>query len=180
MTRRFLSIALLLGIASLAHAQEKRYTAPRTPFVPARTPAAEQRMAAAAKNVNPLLPRTWEDRSLFERCISRGPLAALPTLYGNGLRIVQSPNTVAISHEMIHEARIIPTDGRAPMNAALKNYMGYSTGRWDGDTLVIETSRVHRSHRDRRHEAQREAESRRAPHAGERGHHLLRGYRVRF
>ena len=219
MTRRVLSIALLLAIASLAHAQEKRYTAPRTPWgqpdlqgvwtsddartvplqrpaelgdrrvlteeefnarkqrddetrgdvkvaagtfvgevgtrslrqtslvvspangrVPARTPAAEQRMAAAAKNVNPLLPRTWEDRSLFERCISRGPLATLPTLYGNGLRIVQSPNTVAISHEMIHEARIIPTDGRAPMNAALKNYMGYSTGRWDGDTLVIETT----------------------------------------
>jgi len=59
--------------------------------VPARTPLAEQRMAAYANGVNPLLPRTWEDRSLFERCISRGPLAVLPTLYGNGLRSCSRP-----------------------------------------------------------------------------------------
>ena len=120
--------------------QTSLVVSPANGRVPARTPAAEQRMAALAKGVNPLLPRSWEDRSLFERCISRGPLASLPTLYGNGLRIVQSPGAVAISHEMIHEARIIPLDGRAPVNAALKNYMGYATGRWDGDVLVIETS----------------------------------------
>jgi hypothetical protein len=120
--------------------QTSLVVSPATGRVPARTPAADQRMAAIANGVNPLLPRSWEDRSLFERCISRGPLASLPTLYGNGLRIVQSPTTVVISHEMIHEARIIPLDGRAPVSAALKSYMGYSTGRWDGDTLVIETS----------------------------------------
>jgi hypothetical protein len=120
--------------------QTSLVVSPANGRVPARTAAADQRMAALAKGVNPLLPRSWEDRSLFERCISRGPLASLPTLYGNGLRIVQSPGTVAISHEMIHEARIIPLDGRAPASAALKSYMGYSTGRWDGDVLVIETS----------------------------------------
>jgi hypothetical protein len=120
--------------------QTSLVVSPANGRVPARTPAAEQRMAALAKGVNPLLPRSWEDRSLFERCISRGPLASLPTLYGNGLRIVQSPGAVAISHEMIHEARIIPIDGRAPVSAALKSYMGYSSGRWDGDVLVIETS----------------------------------------
>jgi len=120
--------------------QTSLVVSPANGRVPARTPAADQRMAALAKGVNPLLPRSWEDRSLFERCISRGPLAALPTLYGNGLRIVQSPNAVVISHEMIHEARIIPLDGRAPVSSALKSYMGYSTGRWDGDALVIETS----------------------------------------
>ena len=120
--------------------QTSLVVSPANGRVPARTPAAEQRMAAIAKGVNPLLPRTWEDRSLFERCISRGPLASLPTLYGNGLRIVQSPGAVVISHEMIHEARVIPTDGRAPVSAAFKSYMGYSTGRWDGDVLVIETS----------------------------------------
>jgi hypothetical protein len=108
--------------------------------VPPRTPAAEQRMAALGQGVNPLLPRSWEDRSLFERCISRGPLASLPTLYGNGLRIVQSPGAVVISHEMIHEARVIPTDGRTAPAAALTSYMGYSIGRWDGDTLIVETS----------------------------------------
>ena len=120
--------------------QTSLVVSPANGRVPARTAAADQRMAALAKGVNPLLPRSWEDRSLFERCISRGPLASLPTLYGNGLRIVQSPGTVAISHEMIHEARIIPIDGRAPVGAALKSYMGYSTGRWDGDVLVVETS----------------------------------------
>ena len=120
--------------------QTSLVVSPANGRVPARTPAADQRMAAVAKGVNPLLPRSWEDRSLFERCISRGPLAALPTLYGNGLRIVQSPATVVISHEMIHEARIIPIGGRAPASPTLKSYMGYSTGRWDGDTLVIETS----------------------------------------
>jgi len=96
-------------------------------------------MAAINKSVNPLLPLTWEDRSLFERCISRGPLASLPTLYGNGLRIVQAPGVVAISHEMIHEARIIAIDGRPP-SERLHSYMGYSTGKWEGDTLVIESS----------------------------------------
>jgi hypothetical protein len=120
--------------------QTSLVVSPANGRMPARTPAAEQRMTALAKSVNPLLPRTWEDRSLFERCISRGPLASLPTLYGNGLRIVQSPAAVVISHEMIHEARIIPLDRRTPASPALKSYMGYSTGRWKGDTLVIETS----------------------------------------
>ena len=119
--------------------QTSLVVSPANGRVPARTPAADQRMAAIAKGVNPLLPRSWEDRSLFERCISRGPLASLPTLYGNGLRIVQSPTAVVISHEMIHEARVIPL-GAAPMRPGFKSYMGYSTGRWDGDTLVIETA----------------------------------------
>jgi hypothetical protein len=127
-------------VGSRSLRQTSLVVSPANGRVPARTPAADQRMAAVAKGVNPLLPRSWEDRSLFERCISRGPLAALPTLYGNGLRIVQSPNTVVISHEMIHEARIIPIDGRAPVSSALRSYMGYSTGRWEGETLVIETS----------------------------------------
>jgi hypothetical protein len=108
--------------------------------IPARTPAAEARIAALGKVSNLLLPATWEDRSLFERCISRGPLASMPTLYGNGLRIVQSPTTVAIGHEMIHEARLIPVDGRSPMPPALHSYMGYSTGRWENDTLVVTTT----------------------------------------
>jgi hypothetical protein len=60
-------------------------------------------------------------------------------LYGNGLRIVQAPNVVAISHEMIHEARIIPLDGRTP-GQSLHSYMGYSTGKWEGDTLIVESS----------------------------------------
>ena len=126
-------------VGSRTHRQTSLVIEPANGRVPARTPAADQRMAAINKAVNPLLPLTWEDRSLFERCISRGPLASLPTLYGNGLRIVQAPGVVAISHEMIHEARIIPIDGRLP-SERLHSYMGYSTGKWDGDSLVIESS----------------------------------------
>ena len=126
-------------VGTRTHRQTSLVIEPGNGRVPARTPAADQRMTAINKSVNPLLPLTWEDRSLFERCISRGPLASLPTLYGNGLRIVQGPGVVAISHEMIHETRIIPIDGRLP-GESFHNYMGYSTGRWDGDVLVIETS----------------------------------------
>jgi len=126
-------------VGTRTHRQTSLVIEPGNGRVPARTPAADQRMAAINKSVNPLLPLTWEDRSLFERCISRGPLASLPTLYGNGLRIVQAPGVVAISHEMIHETRIIPIDGRLP-GESFHSYMGYSTGKWDGDVLVIETS----------------------------------------
>ncbi len=126
-------------VGTRTHRQTSLVIEPSNGRVPPRTPAAEQRTAALAKAVNPLLPTTWEDRSLFERCISRGALAVLPTLYGNGLRIVQGPNVVAISHEMIHETRIIPIDGRIPGDR-LHSYMGYSAGRWEGDTLVINTS----------------------------------------
>ena len=126
-------------VGSRTHRQTSLVIEPANGRVPARTPAADQRMAAINKSVNPLLPLTWEDRSLFERCISRGPLASLPTLYGNGLRIVQAPGVVAISHEMIHEARIIAIDGRPP-SERLHSYMGYSTGKWEGDSLVIESS----------------------------------------
>jgi hypothetical protein len=86
---------------------------------------------------------SWEDRSMMERCISRGVLGILPSLYGNGLRIVQSAGYVAINYEMIHDTRVIPI--RAPGAAALAapdvhSYMGASTGRWEGDTLVVEST----------------------------------------
>jgi hypothetical protein len=126
-------------VGTRTHRQTSLVIEPANGRVPARTPGADQRMAAINKAVNPLLPLTWEDRSLFERCISRGPLASLPTLYGNGLRIVQGPGVVAISHEMIHETRIIPIDSHRP-GEGLRNYMGYSSGKWDGDSLVVETT----------------------------------------
>ena len=128
-------------VGSRTHRQTSLVIEPANGRVPARTPAAEQRTAALAKAVNPLLPLSWEDRSLFERCISRGALAVLPTLYGNGLRIVQGPGVVAISHEMIHETRVIPIDSVArSVSNTFRAYMGYSTGRWEGDTLVVESS----------------------------------------
>jgi hypothetical protein len=82
-----------------------------------------------------------EDRSLYDRCISRGlPDSMMPTLYGNSYQIVQSPGYVAIRYEMIHETRIIPLDGRPHLNTDLTLWMGDGRGHWEGDTLVVETT----------------------------------------
>jgi hypothetical protein len=83
--------------------------------------------------------RPWESRALLERCISRGlPGALLPGLYNNNILITQSPGFVAITHEMVHETRVVPLDGREL--SGLRGYMGESRGYWDGDTLVVETT----------------------------------------
>ena len=81
------------------------------------------------------------DRSLFERCITRGlPGAMSPSAYNNTYRIVQSPGYVAIQIEMLGGTRVIPTDGRPHVGPSIRQWMGHSTGRWEGDTLVIETT----------------------------------------
>ena len=80
------------------------------------------------------------DRSLYDRCITRGLLGSLlPTIYNNGNEIVQGPGYVVIRNEMIHEARVVPLDGRAHLSAGVTSYLGDSRGRWDGNTLVVET-----------------------------------------
>ena len=80
------------------------------------------------------------DRSLYDRCITRGILGSiLPTIYNNGNEIVQGPGYVVIRNEMIHEARVVPLDGRSPLSPGLTSYMGDSRGHWDGNTLVVVT-----------------------------------------
>jgi hypothetical protein len=84
---------------------------------------------------------TYLDRSLFERCITRGmPGAMSPSAYNNNYRIVQSPGYVVVAIEMLGGARIIPTDGRAHVNTGLKQWMGDSRGHWENNTLVVETT----------------------------------------
>ena len=74
------------------------------------------------------------------RCITRGVLGSLlPVIYGNGLRITQNPASVAISYEMIHDTRVIPLDGRKPLDAGIRQYMGSARGHFEGDTLVVKT-----------------------------------------
>jgi hypothetical protein len=81
------------------------------------------------------------DFTLYDRCVTRGVMGSiLPVIYGNGLRIAQSPNEVAISYEMIHDTRIIPLDGRPPLDDNVRQHMGIPRGHWDGDTLVVETT----------------------------------------
>jgi hypothetical protein len=83
-----------------------------------------------------------ENRNLAERCITRGA-PKLPGGYNNNFQIVQTPTHVVIVQEMIHEARIIPLDGRPHLPPALRSWLGDSRGRWDGDTLVVETTNYH-------------------------------------
>jgi len=84
---------------------------------------------------------TWLDRSTFERCITRGmPGAMSPTAYNNNYRITQSPGYVAIQIEMLGGARVIPTDGRSHLNQSIRQWMGHSVAKWEGDTLVVDTT----------------------------------------
>jgi hypothetical protein len=66
----------------------------------------------------------------------------LPVIYGNGLEIHQTPNDVVIRYEMIHETRIIPLEAKPRVGEAIKMYMGDARGRFDGDTLVVETQNL--------------------------------------
>jgi len=84
---------------------------------------------------------SWEDRSLYDRCITRGlPGSMMPAIYGNAYRIVQGPGMVTITYEMVNETRVIPLDGRPHLTGSMRAYMGDGRGRFEGTTLVIETT----------------------------------------
>jgi hypothetical protein len=86
---------------------------------------------------------TYLDRSLYDRCITRGPMGSLlPTIYNNGNEIIQGPGYVVIRHEMIHEARIVPLDGRPALPSTMTSYMGDGRGHWEGNTLVVVTKNM--------------------------------------
>jgi hypothetical protein len=86
---------------------------------------------------------TYLDRSLYDRCITRGVMGSLlPTIYNNGNEIVQGPGYVVIRNEMIHEARVVPLDGRSHLPASMTSYMGDSRGYWEGNTLVVVTKNL--------------------------------------
>ena len=84
---------------------------------------------------------TPDDFDSWDRCITRGlPVSMLPRNYNNGIRIMQFPGYVVILLEMAHEARIIPTTTRPALDGAIRQYLGESRGRWEGNTLVVETT----------------------------------------
>jgi hypothetical protein len=84
-----------------------------------------------------------EDFTLYDRCITRGVVGSvLRVIYGNGNRIVQGPGMVAISYEMIHDTRVFYTDGRPHINQGIRQYLGDSRARWDGDVLMVETTNL--------------------------------------
>jgi hypothetical protein len=93
-----------------------------------------------AGNNNPKAD-SWEDFSHYIRCISRGVTGSIfPVIYGNGQQIVQGPGYVMILQEMVHEARVIPLDGRPHASSNIRSYMGDARGHWEGNTLVVETT----------------------------------------
>ena len=118
---------------------------PRNGRLPALTPEARARAAAesaARKGRGPA--DSWEDRSLWDRCITVGlPAVMFPTGYNNNVQILQAPGYVTITHEMMHDTRVIPLDGRPHISPRIRQYMGDSRARWDGTTLVIEVTNFH-------------------------------------
>jgi hypothetical protein len=84
---------------------------------------------------------SYEFMSVWDRCITRGvPAGMFPAGYNNAYRIVQTPGYVMILYEMIHEARIIPVDGRAHLAPHVRSWNGDPRGHWEQNTLVVETT----------------------------------------
>jgi hypothetical protein len=103
--------------------------------------------AAARKGRGPA--DSWEDRSLYDRCITRGvPGSMMPAIYGNSYQIQQGPGFVTITYEMVHDTRVIPVDpstalgasNRPHISSKIRQYVGDARGRWEGNTLVVETT----------------------------------------
>ena len=118
-------------------------TDPPNGRMPPRTARGEELAAQARTEQAEIRSRPAggpEDLSPYVRCITRGlPRMMMPGVYNNGLQIVQGPGFVAIQKEMVHETRIIPTTPREPVGSDLTTWLGDPQGRWDGNTLVIET-----------------------------------------
>ena len=85
----------------------------------------------------------YTDRRAGERCITFGLPWRTPIIYGNAHQLLQTPDYVVFRSEMIHEARIIPLDGRAHADSDIATHFGDSRGHWDGDSLVVETTNLH-------------------------------------
>src|SRR5262245_22400926 len=109
---------------------------PRDGKVPLKPEAEAKRDSNAARNAD-----SYEYMSVWDRCITRGvPAGMFPAGYNNAYQITQIPGYVVILYEMIHNARIIPMDGRPHLPSGVKLWDGDSRGRWEGNTLVIDTT----------------------------------------
>jgi hypothetical protein len=116
-------------------------TNPADGRLPPVTAAAQQRQAARAEARKQSPAGGPEDRSLGERCLqfNAGP-PMLPGPYNNYVELFQTRDHVVIMNEMIHDARVVPTDGRPHLPPAIRRWQGDSVGRWEGSTLVVDTT----------------------------------------
>jgi hypothetical protein len=109
--------------------------------IPKLTPRGEELVPQFHSDDTSKVFDSTADFDAWDRCITRGlPSSMLPYNYNNGIQIVQSPGYVVIDLEMIHEARIVPIDGRPPLDPAIEQWLGESRGHWEGATLVVETT----------------------------------------
>jgi hypothetical protein len=135
----------------IGHWAEMGEASRRTSYIVGPANGRLPEMTAEGKRRKAEMGSTWrqgqsfdwvDDFDSWDRCITRGlPASMFPFMYNNGMRIFQSPGIVALQMEMVHETRIIPTDGRAALPAKVRNWLGESRGRWeDKNTLVVETT----------------------------------------
>ena len=101
-----------------------------------------KRRAAVWPSTNPAVGYARaQDFNIYDRCLTRGVLgSSFPNIYNSGMEIHQTPGLVVLRYEMIHEARIIPLDSSPHLAPAIRSYMGDARGRWEGQTLVVETT----------------------------------------
>jgi hypothetical protein len=127
------------GTTVLSTRQTSLVVDPPDGRVPVRPSAEARRDDYAARNGD-----SYEFMSPWDRCITRGiPGAIFPAGYNNAYQIIQTPGYVTIVYEMIHDARIIPLNSTRPRSARDRTWMGDPRGRWEGDTLVVETTNFH-------------------------------------
>jgi hypothetical protein len=107
--------------------------------IPALTPEAQQRTKAAAEHRRLHPADTPEDRPYGERCLAFG-VPRIQAAYMSYMQLFQTPTYVAILNELGYETRIIPIDGPAHVSGTIRQWKGDSRGRWEGDTLVVETA----------------------------------------
>ena len=104
------------------------------------TPAAQKRHAATREMMSTRGEAdSVEDRSTYERCITRAK-PMIPYGYDNAVQILQTPDFVVLRYEPMHEARVIPLDGRSHLGESIRQWNGDPRGRWEGDTLVVSST----------------------------------------
>ena len=122
---------------------------PKNGRLPPMTPEAERRNKAVRGGLGPPTLSSPEERAesvedfdLWGRCITKGLVGSmLPgNLYNKGNRIIQAPGIFVIQNEMVHETRIVPTDGRPHRGKDIRTYMGDARGHWEGESLVVEST----------------------------------------
>jgi len=109
--------------------------------LPPLTDEGRKRAAAMTSSWSDMLFSSVDDFNALDRCMTRGmPASMFPFMYNSGVEIHQAPGYVAIRFELIHETRLIPLDGRPRPSPALRFWLGEPRGRWEGRTLVVETT----------------------------------------